>query len=119
MKAPKITFFMLVTNRDALIADYAVKSYKMVATLPSMTYCVSSASWEGAMLSRRRLLWFGGGWAAGLSLPRVPARPQNGVTATVDVITSRCPQFDIPDPIPPQHGIPYDVAQTRCLWQYD
>ncbi len=70
------------------------------------------------MLSRRRLLWFGGGWAAGLSLPRVPAQPQNGVTATADVITSRCPQFDIPDPIPPQHGIPYDVAQTRCLWQY-
>ena len=30
MNAPKITFFMLVTNRDALIADYAVKSYKKV-----------------------------------------------------------------------------------------
>jgi hypothetical protein len=25
MKAPKITFFMLVTNRDVLIADYAAK----------------------------------------------------------------------------------------------
>jgi len=30
MNAPKITVFMLVTNRDALIADYAVKSYNKV-----------------------------------------------------------------------------------------
>jgi hypothetical protein len=30
MTAPKITFFMLVTNRDVSIADYAVKSYKKV-----------------------------------------------------------------------------------------
>jgi hypothetical protein len=30
MNAPKITFFMLVTNRDASIADYAVKSYQKV-----------------------------------------------------------------------------------------
>jgi hypothetical protein len=30
MNAPKVTFFMLVTNRDVSIADYAVKSYKKV-----------------------------------------------------------------------------------------
>jgi spore coat protein A len=30
------------------------------------------------MLSRRRLLWFGGGLAAGLALPLRPARPHNG-----------------------------------------
>src|SRR5260370_37622750 len=30
INAPKVTFFMLVTNRDVSIADYAVKSYKKV-----------------------------------------------------------------------------------------
>jgi len=30
MIAPKVTFFMLVTNRDVSIADYAVKSYQKV-----------------------------------------------------------------------------------------
>src|SRR5262245_21019259 len=30
MNAPNITFFMLVTNRDVSIADYAVKSYQKV-----------------------------------------------------------------------------------------
>jgi len=29
-----------------------------------------------------------------------------------------CPQFDIPSPLPPQHGVPYDVAQTGSSWQY-
>ena len=30
MTAPKVTFFMLVTNRDVSIADYAVKSYQKI-----------------------------------------------------------------------------------------
>jgi hypothetical protein len=30
MNAPKITFFMLVTNRDVSIADYAAKSYARI-----------------------------------------------------------------------------------------
>ena len=30
MNGPKVTFFMLVTNRDALIANYCVKSYQSI-----------------------------------------------------------------------------------------
>jgi hypothetical protein len=30
MNAPKITFFMLVTDRDVSIADYAAKSYTRI-----------------------------------------------------------------------------------------
>jgi hypothetical protein len=34
MNDPKITFFMLVTDRDILIADYAVKSYAKIKNIP-------------------------------------------------------------------------------------
>ena len=34
MNDPKITFFMLVTDRDILIADYAVRSYAKIKNIP-------------------------------------------------------------------------------------
>lgn len=34
MNVPKITFFMIVTDRDTVIADYAVKSYAKIKNIP-------------------------------------------------------------------------------------
>ena len=48
---PKITFFMPVTNRDAVIADYAIRSYRRVKDIPFRLRVYSN--WLSPALKRR------------------------------------------------------------------